>query len=61
MKYYKTQNGIRAIGEKGDNSGLDDQSKLIQKDWIEISYNEMMTITITNQIIFVSPVGQEGR
>lgn len=43
MKYYKTQNGIRAIGEKGDLDG--DQSKLVQKDWVEISYDEMMEIT----------------
>lgn len=43
MKYYKTQNGIRAIGEKGDIDG--DQSKLVQKDWIEISYQEMLEIT----------------
>ena len=43
MKYYKTQNGIRAIGEKGDIDG--DQSKLVQKDWIEISYDEMLAIT----------------
>lgn len=42
MKYYKTQNGIRAIGEKGDIDGV--QSKLVQKDWIEISYDEMMEI-----------------
>ena len=43
MKYYKINNEIRAIGEKGDIDG--DQSKLIQKDWIEISYDEMMEIT----------------
>ena len=43
MKYYKTQNGIRAIGEKGDIDG--DQSKLVQKDWVEISYDEMIEIT----------------
>ena len=43
MKYYKTNNGIRAIGEKGDIDG--DQSKLVQKDWVEISYDEMMDIT----------------
>lgn len=43
MKYYKTNNGIRAIGELTDLDG--DQSKLVQKDWIEISYDEMMTIT----------------
>lgn len=43
MKYYKTNNGIRAIGEKGDIDG--DQSKLVQKDWIEITYDEMMKIT----------------
>ena len=45
MKYYKTNNGKRAIGEKGDNSGLGDQSKLVQKDWVEISYDEMLAIT----------------
>lgn len=43
MKYYKTQNGIRAIGEKGGIDG--DQSKLVQDDWIEISCDEMMAIT----------------
>ena len=43
MKYYKTQNEIRAIGQEGDIDG--DQSKLVQKDWIEISYEEMMKIT----------------
>ena len=43
MKYYKTQNEIRAIGQEGDIDG--DQSKLVQKDWIEISYEEMMEIT----------------
>ena len=39
MKYYKTQNGIRAIGEKGDIDG--DQSKLVQKDWILMTYEEV--------------------
>ncbi len=43
MKYYKTQNEIRAIGQEGDIDG--DQSKLVQKNWIEISYEEMMKIT----------------
>ncbi len=43
MKYYKTQNEIIAIGQEGDIDG--DQSELVQKDWIEISYEEMIKIT----------------
>lgn len=43
MKYYKTINGIRAICEKGDIDG--DQSSLVQKDWVEITKDEMLAIT----------------
>lgn len=41
MKYYKTQNGIRAIGEKNDNSGLGDQTHLVQDDWALMTDEEV--------------------
>lgn len=43
MKHYKTNNGIMAIGEKGDIDG--DQTHLVQEDWVEITKEEMLAIT----------------
>lgn len=41
MKYYKTNYGIRAIGEKDDGSGLGDQTDLVQDDWILMTNEEV--------------------
>ena len=41
MKYYKTNNGIIAIGKKDDNSGLGDKTHLVQDDWVLMTDEEV--------------------
>jgi hypothetical protein len=43
MKYYNTNNGIRAIGEIGDIDG--DQSHLVKPSWTEITEAEKYELT----------------